>query len=327
MNKRIKENSVVCCLGDSLTELGGWIYDINDYLARSNSKTRFFNCGIGGNQVSMAPYYLEDEVLRFKPDYVIVMFGANDIHPYLYSKDEISRSSEEPRASEKRRLREKYIANLELCCFLLKQRGAEVILLTPPPFDAVEEHFTTEVCYGCNEELKYYGDEVKKLAEKKKLPCIDLYDVMQQATLQFDKEKTVLYQQDRVHPNEDGFHVMAAAVLRGLGWDVPIPENVSQLRALPFKKTYSNDKRFETEKILRLLSFFDYGFFNPENGRIDRIRPWVDVEADLINRSVNRAFDYWMDQDKYIERTKVYVQNRPRKEELLRRLVEQTMQL
>ena len=117
------------------------------------------------------------------------------------------------------------------------------------------------------------------------------------------------------------------AVLRGLGWDVPIPENVSQLRALPFKKTYSNDKRFETEKILRLLSFFDYGFFNPENGRIDRIRPWVDVEADLINRSVNRAFDYWMDQDKYIERTKVYVQNRPRKEELLRRLVEQTMQL
>ena len=113
MNKRIKENSVVCCLGDSLTELGGWIYDINDYLARSNSKTRFFNCGIGGNQVSMAPYYLEDEVLRFKPDYVIVMFGANDIHPYLYSKDEISRSSEEPRASEKRRLREKYIANLE----------------------------------------------------------------------------------------------------------------------------------------------------------------------------------------------------------------------
>ena len=83
----------------------------------------------------------------------------------------------------------------------------------------------------------------------------------------------------------------------------------------------------ETEKILRLLSFFDYGFFNPENGRIDRIRPWVDVEADLVNRSVNRAFDYWMDQDKYIERTKVYVQNRPRKEELLRRLVEQTMQL
>lgn len=327
MEKWIKENSVVCCLGDSITELGGWIYDINDYLARSKSKTRFFNCGIGGNQVSMVPYYLEDEVLRFNPDYVIVMFGANDIHQYLYSKDELSRSSEEARTSEKRKLREKFIKNLEICCFLLKQRGVEVILLTPPPFDAFEGHFTTEISYGCNEELKYYGDEVKKLAKKEKLHCIDLYEVMKQATLQFDKEDTVLYQQDRVHPNEDGFHIIAAAVLQGLGWDVTIPENVSQLRMLPFKKNHQNDKRLETEKIIRVLSFYDYGYFNPENGRIDRIRPWEEVAEDLLNKSVNRAFDYWMDQDKNIERTKIYLRNRPRKEELLRRLIEQTIEL
>ena len=38
---KIKEGSRVCCLGDSLTEMGFWIYDINGYLADIGSKTRF----------------------------------------------------------------------------------------------------------------------------------------------------------------------------------------------------------------------------------------------------------------------------------------------
>ena len=327
MKKMIKEGSIVCCLGDSLTELGNWVYDANAYLASSNSKTRFFNCGIGGNQVSMAPYYLEEEVFRFRPNYVLVMFGANDIHPYLYSKDELARSSEEGRATERERLRMKYRTNLDICCRLLKQRGVGVILLTPPPFDAVETHFETEVCYGCNEELKYYGDTVKDIAQKNELLCIDLYEPMSQAVLQYDEENVVLYQPDRVHPNECGFHIIAAAVLRGLGWDIQIPKNLEQLKTLPFPKTVSNDERLETERTLRLLSFFDYGFFNPENGRIDRIRPWEEVAADLLHKSVNRKFDYWMDQDKYIERTEIYIRNRRRKEELLRKLIEQTMRM
>ncbi len=246
---KIKEGSRVCCLGDSLTEMGFWIYDINGYLADIGSKTRFYNCGIGGNMSSDAPYYLEDEVLKLDPDYVMVMFGANDVGPHLYGIEQRSKEfSDEERELEILKRRKRYALNMEIICKMLIQRDVKVILMTPMPFDDYERDIDREVIYGAYDEIKRCGEAVKNAADKTGASVIELCEKFKAVEDYFEKDGVRLYEDDRVHPNENGFKIMASIVLKYLEYDVEIPKSGEELNNLPFRKTEKNDERFETEK-------------------------------------------------------------------------------
>ena len=324
---KIKEGSRVCCLGDSITELGFWIYDINGYLADMGSKTRFYNCGIGGNMSSDAPYYLEDEVLKLDPDYVMVMFGANDVGPHLYGIEQRSKEfSDEERELEILKRRKRYALNMEIICKMLIQRDVKVILMTPMPFDDYERDIDREVIYGAYDEIKRCGEAVKNAADKTGASVIELCEKFKAVEDYFEKDCVRLYEDDRVHPNENGFKIMASIVLKYLEYDVEIPKSGEELNNLPFRKTEKNDERFETEKKIRELSFIERGRYSYEN-RKRYYLSWEEVASDLTRRCFEKDFEAWENIEKYMLRARNFTLNRPRRGELIRLLIKQTEEL
>lgn len=324
---KIKEGSRVCCLGDSITELGFWIYDINGYLADMGSKTRFYNCGIGGNMSSDAPYYLEDEVLKLDPDYVMVMFGANDVGPHLYGIEQRSKEfSDEERELEILKRRKRYALNMEIICKMLIQRDVKVILMTPMPFDDYERDIDREVIYGAYDEIKRCGEAVKNAADKTGASVIELCEKFKAVEDYFEKDGVRLYEDDRVHPNENGFKIMASIVLKYLEYDVEIPKSGEELNNLPFRKTEKNDERFETEKKIRELSFIERGRYSYEN-RKRYYLSWEEVASDLTRRCFEKDFEAWENIEKYMLRARNFTLNRPRRGELIRLLIKQTEEL
>ncbi len=324
---KIKEGSRVCCLGDSLTEMGFWIYDINGYLADIGSKTRFYNCGIGGNMSSDAPYYLEDEVLKLDPDYVMVMFGANDVGPHLYGIEQRSKEfSDEERELEILKRRKRYALNMEIICKMLIQRDVKVILMTPMPFDDYERDIDREVIYGAYDEIKRCGEAVKNAADKTGASVIELCEKFKAVEDYFEKDCVRLYEDDRVHPNENGFKIMASIVLKYLEYDVEIPKSGEELNNLPFRKTEKNDERFETEKKIRELSFIERGRYSYEN-RKRYYLSWEEVASDLTRRCFEKDFEAWENIEKYKLCARNFTLNRPRRGELMRLLIKQTEEL
>lgn len=324
---KIKEGSRVCCLGDSLTEMGFWIYDINGYLADIGSKTRFYNCGIGGNMSSDAPYYLEDEVLKLDPDYVMVMFGANDVGPHLYGIEQRSKEfSAEERELEILKRRKRYALNMEIICKMLIQRNVKVILMTPMPFDDYERDIDREVIYGAYDEIKRCGEAVKNAADKTGASVIELCEQFKAVEDYFEKDGVRLYMDDRVHPNENGHKIMASIILKFFEYDVEIPKSGEELNKLPFRKTEKNDERFETEKKVRELSFIERGRYSYEN-RKRYYLAWEEVASDLTRRCFEKDFEAWENIKKYMLRARNFTLNRPRRGELMRLLIKQTEEL
>lgn len=324
---KIKEGSRVCCLGDSLTEMGFWIYDINGYLADIGSKTRFYNCGIGGNMSSDAPYYLEDEVLKLDPDYVIVMFGANDVGPHLYGIEQRSKEfSDEEREREILKRRERYALNMDIICKMLVQRDVKVILMTPMPFDDYERDIDREIIYGAYDEIKRCGEAVRNAADKTDANVIELCGQFKAVEDYFEKDGVRLYMDDRVHPNENGHKIMASIILKYFEYDVEIPKSGEELNKLPFCKTEKNDERFETEKKVRELSFIERGRYSYEN-RKRYYLSWEEVASDLTRRCFEKDFEAWENIEKYKLCARNFTLNRPRRGELMRLLIKQTEEL
>lgn len=324
---KIKDGSRVCCLGDSLTEMGFWIYNINGYLADIGSKTRFYNCGIGGNMSSDAPYYLEDEVLKLDPDYVIVMFGANDVGPHLYGIKQRSKEfSDEERELEILKRRKRYALNMEIICKMLIQRDVKVILMTPMPFDDYERDIDREVIYGAYDEIKRCGEAVKNAADKTGASVIELCEKFKAVEDYFEKDGVRLYTDDRVHPNENGQKLMASIILKYFEYGVSIPKSGEELNKLPFRKTEKNDERFKTEQEIRELSFIERGRYSYEN-RKRYYLSWEEVAEDLTRRCFENDFKSWENIEKYMLRARSFTLNRPRREELIRLLIKQTEEI
>lgn len=69
---------LIVCLGDSLTSCGGKNGRYSDMLQVSLPECRVENRGIGGDTVGGGLARLEKDVLKLKPDVVIVGLDAND---------------------------------------------------------------------------------------------------------------------------------------------------------------------------------------------------------------------------------------------------------
>lgn len=324
---KLKEGATVCCLGDSLTEMGFWIYNINGYLSKKNSRTRFYNCGIGGNTVSNAPYYLEDEVLKYNPDYVTVMFGANDLGYGIYGKEERNASlTAQERDNEILRRRKLYESNVKIIVQMLMQRNVKVILMTPMPFDDYERNVQREILYGASEELDLYGSIVKQIANEYGTGIIDLYKSFRSVENNFEIAGMRLFFDDRVHPNEHGQRIMAAEILKYFGYEIEIPQTPKDLEELPFYNTAENDKRFSVEQKLRSISFFEYGRYNYDLKK-QYYLSWDEIAEDLVKKCFENRFEPWENAERYKKRALAFILNKPRKAELRRNLINLTQSM
>lgn len=68
----------IICIGDSLTACGGKDGKYSDYLQAWLPHDKIINKGIGGDTLSSGRKRYEKDVLKLRPDVVVIELGAND---------------------------------------------------------------------------------------------------------------------------------------------------------------------------------------------------------------------------------------------------------
>jgi lysophospholipase L1-like esterase len=222
----------VLVLGDSITQNGQYVALAEAYLwaAAADRKIDVISIGLSSETVSgitepVHPFprpNVHDRLARAldisNPDWVIVCYGMNDgiYHP------------------ESPEIVDKYRNGLKKLVDQVVQRGAKVILLTPPSFDidapAIQSQLKkveADEPYGYRNPYRQYdqtllslGDVVKSFASR---PDVDRVIDIHQTTddyLKRVKHSIPDYAYgDGVHPPADGHLTMAIGLLAGLGFD------------------------------------------------------------------------------------------------------------
>lgn len=170
-NTILKENSVILAFGDSLT----YGYGVNSefsYPRQMEKKTelKVINAGINGELSSEGLSRLPS-LLKKKPDLVILCHGGNDIL--------------------KKRSPEQLKKNLLAMIKLIKQSGADVLLVGVPDFNLLS--------FGTYDVYEEVADETNVLFEDSVLTYIELHRSLKS---------------DYVHPNEKGYEMMADAFIK-----------------------------------------------------------------------------------------------------------------
>lgn len=236
-----KDRDIICFLGDSITANGTWMAEIYQRI-RKLHRIKCYNCGVSGSTARGAVKYMHYNCLSFNPDYVVVMFGINDIARERYALSKLDNEDDKRvRDSAKVLHKEKY---LEVIDNILKS-GATPILCTPVPYDEISEG-STEVLY-CQSVMDELADFVRALARDRGYALVDFTDTMKQML-----GKRAIISPDRVHPTGLGHHVMAQIFLRDLGFVDECDFDT------PFVFEEWNKERYAAEQRIHKLKFVEF---------------------------------------------------------------------
>ena len=210
----LEPKSTVVVLGDSIT----YQAHFTEYL-RTFFDTRFplesvhfINAGIPGHRAADAIIRFDQDVARWKPHAVMVMFGMNDGgYQSMHSDNRFS--------DFQKNIRE-LIARIE-------QIGAEAIILSPTPFDyptsqkrQVDETYRFRGKAFASDYDSTLGDYAKWLqqfAEQKHLLFINLHETInQRLNSKRSKDASFTYTPDAIHPDPAGHLFMAYTILNEL---------------------------------------------------------------------------------------------------------------
>ncbi|MBL7840298.1 MAG: G-D-S-L family lipolytic protein [Cyclobacteriaceae bacterium] len=188
----------VIFFGDSITEAGvkpgGYIVKVGELAAKENKADQyeFVGAGIGGNKVYDLYLRLEDDVLNKNPDVVVIYIGVNDVwHKQSHGT-----------GTDYDKFEKFYSALIKK----IQAKGAKVILATPA---VVGER--TDFSNELDGDLNRYSSLIRTLAEKNKLPLVDL----RKAFLEYNKvnnpenKESGILTTDRVHLNDKGNDLVA----------------------------------------------------------------------------------------------------------------------
>jgi lysophospholipase L1-like esterase len=195
----------VIFFGDSITEAAvkpnGYISAMKDLVAKENSTIQYdlIGAGIGGNKVYDLYLRLEDDVLNKNPDIVVIYIGVNDV----WHKRSMGTGTD---ADKFEKFYDAIIAKI-------KAKNAKVILATPAVIGEKTD-FSNEL----DGDLNKYSGIIRNLAEKNKLPLVDL----RKAFLDYNKsnnpenKESGILTTDRVHLNDQGNQLVAAEMWKVL---------------------------------------------------------------------------------------------------------------
>ena len=173
----------IVCIGDSLTE-GYQILTGSCWPSLLNKEANYevINSGICGDTTSGMLARFHEMVIVHKPDYVIIMGGANDI--WFNIPDH------------------QIIGNILAMTRLARHYKIQSIIGIPTPFYLPEsnegEHFFMDL-KGMHLRLKEYIQTLKRFAFDDNQPIIDF-----SVNMHID-----LFLEDGLHPNEEGHQIMA----------------------------------------------------------------------------------------------------------------------
>jgi isoamyl acetate esterase len=173
------------CFGDSITSKE----KSDDGSLRLTSRLRqvltewvVMNAGIPAETTTAALVRLQDDVLRHDPDFVTILFGAND-------------SSDHRLVSLK-----EFEKNLN---YMVEKIGHEkVILISPAPVYEEKQKART------NERMRTYAQTVKEVAKKEQTAYVPLFE-----TLELKRIKDYLID-DGLHFNSNGYEVLSNLILK-----------------------------------------------------------------------------------------------------------------
>ncbi|GAA0133245.1 hypothetical protein YSY43_00850 [Paenibacillus sp. YSY-4.3] len=214
-------------LGDSITENGGYIRYLEAYFLENppQGDLEFINLGVGGEMVAgmsepgleePRPWLFErlDRALEeSSPDWVFICYGMNDGIYYSYRED----------------IYEAYCSGIRKAVDRVRETGARVILMTPPPFDLSSvpaertplgegaEVYGYDTPYeGYNDVLGRFAQYIRQFGGESGYTVVDLRDaVMSYIQSRREEDPDYIYG-DAVHPEDDGHWVMAKAILHSV---------------------------------------------------------------------------------------------------------------
>jgi lysophospholipase L1-like esterase len=190
----------VIFFGDSITQAGvspeGYITQLGKLLQESHAdQYELIGAGIGGNKVYDLYLRMEDDVLKKKPDVVVIYIGVNDVwhKATSHTGTDLDKFGGFYRALIKK----------------IQANGAKVILCTPAVIGEKKD--------GDNEqdaELNRFSNSIRTIARETNLPLCDL----RQLFTDFDKannpqnaDKGILTT-DGVHLNKEGNALVAKSI-------------------------------------------------------------------------------------------------------------------
>lgn len=195
----------VIFFGDSITEAGvkpgGYVLKVADLAAKENKSAQydFIGSGIGGNKVYDLYLRLEDDVLSKNPDVVVIYIGVNDV----WHKQSHGTGTDYDKF-------EKFYGAL---IKKIQAKGAKIILATPA---VVGER--TDFSNELDGDLNRYSSLIRSIAEKNKLPLVDL----RKAFLEYNKannpenKESGILTTDRVHLNDKGNELVATEMWKAI---------------------------------------------------------------------------------------------------------------
>jgi lysophospholipase L1-like esterase len=227
----IKDGQRVVFLGDSITQDGRYVEDIEACLIVDYPKMRVdvIKLGLSSETVEglTEPAHpfprpnihdrLDSALEKSRPDIVVACYGMNDgiYHPFSDERFQAYREGVRKLISE------------------VKTAGATPVLMTPPPFDAVAAQAKVVGAgapkFGYNtpydkydaEVLARYGEWLLTLRGEG-LMVIDIHTPMvEEVKTRRETNPDFTLAKDGVHPDAEGHWIMARAVLQA--WGVPEP--------------------------------------------------------------------------------------------------------
>ncbi len=147
------------------------------------AKIKVFNLGIKGNTAADLLGRIND-VVNLHPDLVIIMIGTNDSKPGSLSVDS-------------------YDTNLALIISKIMSASSAVMLLTPPPLIADNTKKRQDL-------LSALRDQMDSIGKVNNSYFIDVNDIFLKEAIATALNS--LYDSDGIHPNIDGYKLIANAV-------------------------------------------------------------------------------------------------------------------
>jgi lysophospholipase L1-like esterase len=189
--KRLKtgENIRLIAFGDSLTY--GWMVNkgyiefLNELLENRfpGNKITIINRGIPGNTASDGIKRLHDDVLESSPDLVFIQFALNDAY-----------TGDSP---------ENYRDNICTIIRTIREKTeSEILLLTSVPLNNRKE----------NEHINKYYRVLSEISKSEDLPLVEVHKYWERKLTE-GYDFFNLVQADMVHPTDDGYRLMAEAIM------------------------------------------------------------------------------------------------------------------
>lgn len=201
----LKEGDQIVAIGDSITQAGGYLRNIDVVLAQQYPALKLpkiVNVGISGQKAEDLVKRFEKDVVSRKPAVVTLSIGINDVWHRL-------KDPHDPQVLVN------YKENVSKMVDQAQAAGIKVVLLTPT---VIQEDPQSEG----NQRLKMYVEAMQQIAAEKKCRMVNLHQTFLEVLGKKPEAlaanaKGLVLTTDGVHMNPAGDALMAIGVLRGLG--------------------------------------------------------------------------------------------------------------